>query len=269
MRALLLFLSFGTSACLGQDFTPKELKNHFQTVAESYRFIAGDDKLKFRQSPIFFWTNNEREMLNGATYVWMRRGRPMVLASIFSYQWDGKTHCRHELLSLSAERITGSCAEDVVWTPARSEVAWKPLAHSPQPAESANRRSSQMRSLVRRFSGTLRITGKQPSELRLLPKPLLRYQSPDSKVIDGAIFALTVATDAEILVLIEAQGKNVSESVFKYAAAPGHYHSLELRLDDQKVWSAPTRLHLEQENYQSSEAYTILSSKIPLSASAN
>ena len=41
-------------------------------------------------------------------------------------------------------------------------------------------------------------------ELRLLPKPLYRYEPKAGPVIDGAVFAFVMGTDPESLLLIEA-----------------------------------------------------------------
>ena len=52
-----------------------------------------------------------------------------------------------------------------------------------------------------------RATPGQAWELRLLPKPLYRYESTDPEVLDGAVFALvsSAGTDPEIILLIEAR----------------------------------------------------------------
>ena len=262
--AFLLLVLFACRS-FGQDqYTPDELKKHFQTVAEQYEMKAGQQNLELRKSPIFFWINNEREQLNGSTYVWERDGRPLVLGSIFTYAWAGQTHCRHELLSLSDRRVTATIQSEVVWTPPESGLQWNAFPKTPLASEEPAKRLSQMRGLARRFSGTLRMINRQPDELRLLSQPLLRYQPTDGDVVDGAIFAYAVATDAEILVIVEAHRDAAGKLLFRYAAAPGHYQELELRLDGNIVWTAPTRMHIERGAMRSSEPYTILTPREPL-----
>lgn len=261
-HCLLLLAFFITTDVLAQQpYSPRELKKHFQNVAEDYVMTSEGKTIELRKAPIFYWTNNERELLNGSTYVWESNGRPLVLGSIFTYVWAGQTHCRHELLSLTDQPVSGTLDSDIVWSPQSSDLQWQTIADAPPPNESSAKRLIQMRTLARRFSGTLRITDQQPTELRLISQPIIRYQPSEGNVTDAAIFAYAVATDAEILVAIEARRDSEGNVEYVYAAAPGHYHELELRLDDKKVWSAPTRMHLERGAFRSGEAYTILTPK--------
>jgi hypothetical protein len=42
--------------------------------------------------------------------------------------------------------------------------------------------------------------------MRLLTQPLYRYQSPESKALDGALFVFAEGTDPETFLLLEATG---------------------------------------------------------------
>ena len=110
---------------------------------------------------------------------------------------------------------------------------------APAPAASAAQRAVQIRALAREFSGrSLSDTG-QAWELRLLPRPLYRYESTDPDVIDGAVFALvsSAGTDPEIILLLEAR-KTPEGPRWVYGAARFSDMSLWLKHKDQEVWSA-------------------------------
>ncbi len=239
------FFCLLTPSVAQDNYGPEELHRHFQKVAETYVMELGSKPLELRSRPILKWDNPEREDLHGALYAWQQKGRPCVLGSVFTYEYAGKTWCRHEMLSIAPGAVTASFEGEVVWSPEASGLIWQSIDDAPTPLGSEAQRLIQMRALARSFSGILRITDKPPSKLRLLPRPLVRYEATDERIIDGAVFALTVSTDAEILLLIEARQREDDSAEYVFAAAPGHYHELELRRGDTAVWSAPRKIELE------------------------
>ena len=76
-------------------------------------------------------------------------------------------------------------------------------------------------------------------ELRLLPRPLYRYESTDPDVLDGALFALvsSAGTDPEIILLLEAR-VGQSGPQWLYGAARFSDMSLWLSHKNHEVWSA-------------------------------
>jgi hypothetical protein len=74
-------------------------------------------------------------------------------------------------------------------------------------------------------------------DLRLLPQPLLRYESKHHGVIDGALFALVEATDPEALLVLEAR-ESGGEAEWQYAFARMNSLWLGAKLDDTNVWQA-------------------------------
>ncbi len=72
--------------------------------------------------------------------------------------------------------------------------------------------------------------------------PLFEYSSPKQKVIDGAIFSFAVATDPEVLLLVEAFEDDLNGSKrtgFRYAFARFHYWNVAVFEGDKKAWEAP------------------------------
>jgi hypothetical protein len=191
----------------------KQLLEFNINEAAQYTFYRDRDrreKLEFHDEPVYVWTNLVRDGgQNGAVFVWTWRGRPEVVASFHTNRADGKEGKRnvtHELHSLSPKLLVVERAGPERWEP-RTGLALKLLPGAPPPAESPRQRLIQMRELMRDFSARSIDHGKQPWELRLLSRPLSRYESPDSDVIDGALFAFVTSagTDPEVIVVLEAR----------------------------------------------------------------
>ncbi len=79
-------------------------------------------------------------------------------------------------------------------------------------------------------------------ELRLLPRPLYRYDLKDSQAAnptlqDGALFGFVMGTDPEVVLLLEAVSRD-GRSVWQYAFARATSGGLEAKLDGKVVWVA-------------------------------
>jgi hypothetical protein len=91
--------------------------------------------------------------------------------------------------------------------------------------------------LAGKFSATSQGRDDRDWVLRLLPRPLYRYELPmnnKSDVLDGVVFGLVQGTDLEIVLLLEAvDGKTPS---WRWAAARMSDLHLSLQLDGKQVW---------------------------------
>ena len=75
-------------------------------------------------------------------------------------------------------------------------------------------------------------------ELRLLPRPLYRYELPKQSkpaVLDGVVFGLVQGTDLEIVLLLEAV-RGTKVNTWRWAAARMSDLPLALKLDGKEVW---------------------------------
>lgn len=240
----LVTMIFATKSNAQSTYTSDQLQAHFQRTAESYVIEAEGKPIILREKPLMNWLNNERQQDRGALYVWEREGQPLVLASIFSYEYNSTVYCRHEMISLAEGPLLAKIDSQLAWSPRKTAMDWRTLDSSISPANTANRRLIEMRSIAKQFSGQLLIPGKQPSKLVLIPQPLHRYQAPTRGVMEGAIFSLAVGTDPEILLVIEAIGSE-GKSSYRYAPLRSHYHELQLERDGEVVWKAPMEIALE------------------------
>jgi hypothetical protein len=212
--------------------------------AASYAIFRDPERtqrLELRREPIYRWSNPTRVGgQEGDVFLWTYRGRPEVIASIFSHphQTDQRCMC-HELHSLSEAVLVVDRDSPNRWEPKAAGVDLKPVPGAPIPASSPSQRAIQIRALAREFSGRSLSESDQSWELRLLPSPLYRYESTDPGVIDGAVFALvsSAGTDPEIILLLEAR-KTPEGPRWTFGAARFSDMSLWLKHKDQEVWNA-------------------------------
>jgi hypothetical protein len=206
---------------------------------------------------IMSWRNAARgEQAKDFLVLWVDKGRPVAAASVFP--WEGKV-C-HEFGSLSRE--TGLVARDdgaVVWAPRAAGVEFRDVPDAPEPADSAGMRLRQMKSIAERFTATLigwKAADAGPEELRLLPRPLYRYEIADSEpphgeLLDGALLAFVQGTDPEALLLLEAVVVDKHQR-WQYAFSRATSGGLEAKLEKKVVWTmeelsdtdSPTKPHI-------------------------
>ena len=220
------------------------LKLHTEDAASYvlHRDPAKTEELKLRREPIYRWTNPTRVGgQEGDVFVWTYRGRPEVVASIFSHPHNGgreRVLC-HELHSLSRGVIVVERAAAKQWAPQAPGVDLEPIDAAPRPAATAPQRLVQIRALARDFSGRSLSDRGQVWPLRLLPRPLYRYESTDPAVIDGALFALvsSAGTDPEIILVIEARETPDGP---RWISGAARFSDMDLWLKhrDKEVWSS-------------------------------
>ncbi len=207
-----------------------------------YRDPAKAERLELRREPIYRWSNPTRVGgQEGDVFVWTYRGRPEVVASIFSHSLQGRAGrllC-HELHSLSDAVLIVDRDSPNRREPRAPGLDLAPVPGAPEPAASPAQRATQVRAIARDFSGRSRSEAGQAWELRLLPRPLYRSESTDPAVLDGALFALVsdAGTDPEILLLLEA--RKTAEGVrWVYGAARFSDMNLWLTHKGKDVWSS-------------------------------
>ena len=239
------------TSCLGQeaadvqvDFDSEEAK------AARLEYVMGHAnglKGKFKQSsveivpldaPLLRWTNPYSNVKDGFLVGWKdSSGRPVAMGQIYllpnqEAQWG------IELQSLSQKAFSLASKTNGPWRPRNPGVEWSPVPdNSIVVPNSKPLRLAQMRKIARRFRVDDDFDEKE-SELRLLTKPLMRYQIPDDNVADGAVFAFVHGTDPELIVCLELRTSSKAKS-YHYALAPMTSYALRCKFDGQEVWDKP------------------------------
>jgi hypothetical protein len=182
------------------------------------------------------WANNTRGSEDGTTVLYVAGGRPLAACCI--YPWAGRLE--HDFESLSRGKIVARQEGQVVWQPQEAGVSFAAIEGAPEPEESRTQRLRQMKTLAEQFQATLlgwKTDNSDREELRLLPKPLYRYDPKEGNVLDGAVFAFAMGTDPEVLLLIEAV-RDGEKATWQYAFARRTSGQLEGRWKETPVWQA-------------------------------
>ncbi len=209
-----------------------------------------------REQPVMVWTNPRRAGGQiGHLFLWDDGEVPAALATLFSFPWQlNPTQQRivHELHSLS-ESVLDS-------TNTRATQAWKPvkgiefieLAGSTEVPENPQRRMLTIRQLTRFVTAHTIDAEQKRWQLRLMPKELTTYNSPDRA---GALFSMLgdAGADPELMLLVEAHR---IQGIWKWRLAPIRMtdHEIYLSFKDQSIWSSVhddknTRMHSADHTY--------------------
>ena len=222
-----------------------------------FRDVDRTQKLTLKREPVYRWTNPTRSNgQEGEVYVWTYRGRPEVIGSIFSHPTnDGLRTVCHELQSLSLAVLVVDRTAVEQWVPQAPGVDLKPVEGAPKPAGNPGLRMAQIRALAREFTGRSLSNQGKAWELRLLPRPLYRYESTDPDVLDGAVFALvsSAGTDPELILVLEAR-VGQSGPQWLYGAARFSDMNLWLSHKNHEVWSA-IRSEEDTQNHDAKHRY--------------
>lgn len=205
-------------------------------IAEGYQLFLGDDRaaLSIEREPVLRWPNQTRDTSEGATFLWTLDGRPEAMADVW-IRGGVPTHAFH---SFSRSKLLAVHNGRTIWHPETSGIEFTEFADGPRPDDSPAKRLAQMKGLARRF--TCRITGRRDGEeLRLLPRPLYRYQTKASDLLDGALFAFVQGTDPEVMLLLEAV-QRANRSAWEFALTRDSGVGLEADLDGKRIWKVPS-----------------------------
>lgn len=211
--------------------------------AASYELSLQTDperKLTFRQGALLHWTNplGGRDT-QGYVYLWTDRGRPQAAASIYQFNGDdGRVRLHHEFCSFAETGLTAIKDGRNFWAPKEAGVDFRPVPEAPAPADSPAARLRQMRDLGEKFTSDKTTRDGVQRTLRLLPRPVYRYEPGNPDVIDGGLFALVEATDPEAFLLMEA-ANTPAGAQWRFAATRMNSIPLRVLYEQAVVWEAP------------------------------
>jgi hypothetical protein len=211
----------------------------YREIAESFKMRRGATELTLLAQPLNFYTNPVRgNDQHGAIFLWTEGGRPAVIASIWSALNRQNPEVRvlsHEWHSLSVDPDMTAAGRGITpWRSGEPGVVWLPVENASRPAASRSQRLIQMRSIVRRYAVEIDVQGE--SELRLMEQPLYRYPEQVEGALDGAIFAFAMATDPELLLLLESR-ESAGQPVWHIAYARFGNKAMTVKEGDRTVWS--------------------------------
>lgn len=196
---------------------------------------------RLQPDPAFRLDNPLTAVKDGAIFLWTdaETGRPEASAQVFRIS---NGFWLHEWSSLATGPIVAEVGTDARWHPDQPGVTFRPIPDAPAPAATPEARLRQMRALAADFSARDDFEGKRWTDLRLLPKPLVRYGKAGSGVEDGALFALVLGTDPEVFLQVESRpGPSGAPARWHYAFSPMTSYAVQGSWKGKEVWSLPWR----------------------------
>jgi hypothetical protein len=212
----------------------KESVERVLALAKKYEFF-GDARQKtrfvLRAKPVLTYANPIRGEVYGNVFVWTYDGRPEVIGAIFDFRNEDKFDS--ELHTLARDAVSGWREGRQFWSPERAGARFATLPDGPEPAISAAARLRQMRDLAKQFIVERDHPEQGKGEMRLLTQPLYRYESPQAKVLDGALFVFAEGTDPEAFLLLEAAA---DRSVWQFAFVRMNIVEFRGKYGGKEVW---------------------------------
>jgi hypothetical protein len=226
----------------GEKIDAKLLALHRDEAKRWEMFVDPErtEMAEFVSEPVYRWNNRARANgQSGAMFVWTYGGRPVVLGGVFSNPEQGRRVIMHEFHALGPQRLFPHFKDsNQKWLPAAG-VSTFLLPDGPAPESSAARRSLQMRELARRFTAHTIDDGGARWQLRLLSRPLYRYEKPEGEIVDGALVAFVsdAGTDPEIVLVLEAV-KEGKEETWRYRAVRFSISNLYVQYKEKEIWTS-------------------------------
>ena len=198
-----------------------------------------DVKLKLHEVPVLRYTNPLRGDVYSDLFVWTHEGRPEVVASVNSW-YSPRRYLGVAVTSLSLEKLIGTREEQEIWRPRSAGIELRPVRGAAAPAGTPSQRLMQMGVLARQFTAEYQRKARynEGGPLRLLSRPLYRYERTSDEVQDGALFALADGTSPQLNLVIESR-RTTTGYGWLYALAPNNSVKYRVLHNDREVWSLP------------------------------
>jgi hypothetical protein len=194
-------------------------------------------------SPLFHYTDQPRRIVDATLWGWTLEGRLLAICKIENYERGA--HPEGEWLyccgSLATGLVEAEFADGHRWSARKPGIELRPITDGPVPAEGKPARLRQMKELANRFGATIvNVTSDSTQEMRLLPRPIYRYEKPTGDLLDGTVFGLTTnGTNPDAILVIELQKSDVGALQWRFGVAGMTQEQLSVKVDGKEVWSKP------------------------------
>jgi len=139
---------------------------------------------------------------------------------------------------LSPKRIEVEFGDGLTWSSREPGLELRPLPDVPAPADSVAHRLIQAKDIARRLSVSMQ-TGNPSGriQLRLLTRPIDRYNDKAAGLLDGVLFSFVYTNNPSILLVLEAWSEGAGVRTWRYAFARQSLGETTALLDGKPVWS--------------------------------
>ena len=190
-------------------------------------------------APVFRYSDQRRNMLDGTLWRWGTTGRPVALMKVELYPTAaGGTRWVYCLASLSDDLIEAGLTGLQPFRTTEPGLTVQPIPDVQEPAGSAPLRRLQMKRLAQQFNVTIWNDVDNSDQMRLLPTPICRYSDPEAQLLDGAVFGFTMGTNPDVLVVIEADSSD-GAAEWRFGCVCMTSAGFKVRSKDRVVFEVP------------------------------
>lgn len=223
------------------DKTVKLMRERVQNM--EVRFPAGEQgKLaELLPNPLIHYSDQIRALPESTLWVWQMDQVPVLFCKVEQLK-DKQTSLvswQYCCVPATDTKADVTWKRDYRWRARETGFQWISVPETATPHPQEGIRLTQLRGIARGFIGEIKgppESGIQQS--RLLPRPLHRFASPQTKVVDGAVFGLTSnGTNPDILLIVEALQDVVEGSHWRYAVLGMTGDAATVKFKDKSVWS--------------------------------
>lgn len=230
-----------TMIAFGQtDVDDVSLKAMQQRVQNSRVTLANEPDVKPQlvATPVFRYSDELRHIEDAGLWIWTERGRPVATMKVERYKPGiHPTPWLYCFVSLSPELASAEWDAAPTFHARKPGVTWLPLAD--RPAATRAGRLVQMRDIARRFAAEMQEPNDatKVTQMRLLSRPLYRYDEHPEGPRDGALFGFTgTGTNPDLLLLIDLP----KEGPWQFGLAQSTLAGVTVRLQDKVVADFPS-----------------------------
>ncbi|MFK8110890.1 MAG: hypothetical protein AB8B91_01735 [Rubripirellula sp.] len=219
---------------------------------------------RMQAEPLFRYDDVPRGYVDGAVWRWGKSGRPMAIVTteLHPDYLGGGPRVVYDFLSL-ADFSFSAISNDSQWAPSTSAVVMQPLPPAMQEefkvGQSPSVRMFQMKRIMQHFSAHQIVSEENPEEtklsLRLLPRPIDRYQPSKSKMADGATFLFVAGRMPGVIVFLDTDGNQWQFGIGRLSAPS----TLSVRVAENEVYRVPPNFGTWGGSYNASNS----TAKIP------
>lgn len=194
-------------------------------------------------TPLIHYSDQQRKLTDSTLWIWESEGRPVLFSKLERLlSREGATNAWQFCCTPTTdETLDIQWGRRFRWRSKEAALKWQDFDAAPPPAAGAAGRLLQMKSLANRFHGRIvntRIDDRE--QMRLLARPLHRYQSPAQNVRDGAVFGITSkGTNPDSLLLIEAVSQTEDQAKWRFGIIGMTGDAVSITLADKVVFEKP------------------------------
>ena len=228
----------------------ENLKAMAERAAGSRIRLAANDGKKNDKSqgrlipqPLFHYTDQPRQITDATLWGWTVDGRLLGICKIENY--EPNAHPEGVWLycfgSLARELVEAEFPDGHTWSARKPGIELRKFSGAPPAAEGRPARLRQMKDIAGRFSATIvNATASSSQEMRLLPRPIYRYERGVGELLDGTVFGLTTnGTSPDAVLVIELHQSEQGAPDWKFGVAGMTQEQLSVKFDGKEIWSKP------------------------------